>query len=180
MTVTLFVVLMAVAYIAAAASIWYRSRGVRVVRCPATRQAARIELASARAGLLLTPLAQVPVRRCTLWPERRDCAQWCCDEIELSPHGCRMEGILADWYQTKRCAFCGRTVPRPALGEIKPALRAPDGHVVEWSDIEPARLFDVLVTHQPVCASCDVAETFRSRYADWVVERPRPTVRPPT
>jgi hypothetical protein len=72
------------------------------------------------------------------------------------------------------------TIPELQWGSLPPALRAPNGRVVEWTDIEPSALFDVLVTHQPVCASCDVAETFRTRYADRVVERTAAGNRPTT
>ena len=174
MTLTLALLVLAATYGAFAVWTYWRASGVRVVRCPVTHETVRIELAAVRAAVLLAPSSDLVVRRCSLWPQRRNCAQWCCDEIETSPSGCRMEAILADWYQGKRCAYCGRSVPRPAVGDLPPALRAPDGAIVEWSAIEPTRLFDVLATHQAVCASCDVAETFRSRHGDWVVERPRP------
>ena len=174
MTFGLMVLLLAAAYAAAAVWTYHHTRGVRVVRCPVTHQTVRIELAAARAAALLAPRSAVTVRTCSLWPERRSCAQWCCDDIEMSRHGCRMDAILAEWYAGKRCAYCQREVRPPAMGELRPALRAPDGELIEWSDIDPTRLYDVLATHQPVCASCDVAETFRSRHGDWVVERPRP------
>ena len=34
--------------------------------------------------------------------------------IESSPEGCRVRTILADWYATRPCAFCGKT-----FGEIR-------------------------------------------------------------
>jgi len=172
MTVATVVVILVLAYLVAAAATYFRARGPRIVQCPVTHETVRIELDATRAAVLLAPRSEMLVRQCSLWPERRACAQWCCDDVAFSSHGCRLEAILADWYQGKQCAFCGRAVPRPAFGALAPALRAPDGRLVEWADIEPMHLYDVLATHQAVCGSCDVAETFRSRYADWVVERP--------
>jgi hypothetical protein len=162
----------ALLYAAFALQTYFRTRGVRFVHCPGTRSTAVVELDAIRAGMFLAPMSDVTVRRCSLWPERRDCNQWCCDEIEYSSNGCVFRGILVDWYRNKRCAICQRDIPPIERGNLRPSLRAPDGRLLEWTEIDRLKLFDVLATHAPVCASCDVAEVFRSRYPDLVVERP--------
>ena len=54
----------------------------------------------------------------------------------------------------------------------KPALRAPDGLTLEWSDVRPETMFQVMSTHAAVCWDCHVAETFRRKRPDLVLENP--------
>jgi hypothetical protein len=63
-----------------------RHRGARAVRCPMTRGRAVVRLDAMRAALLLTRPEDVKVVRCSLWPEHRNCYQWCREEVE-HPNG---------------------------------------------------------------------------------------------
>jgi hypothetical protein len=179
---------LSLALLAAAIAAWLfltvraheRARGVRVVHCPATGGSASLRLhpagpASVRAATGLE------VVECSLWPQRRHCAQACLAEVKSSPLHCVFRRVLADWYQGRACAFCQREIGEVRWGELRPALLSPGGEILAWSDVPPSRLYEILATHRPVCASCDVAETFRRRHADWVVERPReePPAPPP-
>jgi hypothetical protein len=70
-----------VAYVALVAVSYLRHRAARVVRCPVAHAPARVHLDAWRAALLLTPSEQVPVRTCSLWPERGHCLQWCREPV---------------------------------------------------------------------------------------------------
>jgi hypothetical protein len=35
---------------------------------------------------------------------------------------------------------------------------------VEWREIRPEKLYDVLATHMPICWNCHIAETFRREF----------------
>jgi hypothetical protein len=180
MSLTLAVILVTViAYSVVALRIYLRERGPRVVHCPATNEAVLVHLAAGRAAAGLHRRGVLEVSRCTSWPERRHCAQGCLAEIERGPDHCLFQQVLAHWYRGKECAFCHRSIPERHWGDLQPSLLAPDGRILMWSEIPPATLYQVLETHRPVCASCDLAETFRQRHADWVVERPRRTPREP-
>jgi hypothetical protein len=149
-----------------------RARGLRVVHCPATHGSASLRLRMANLFSIRGP-EHLVVTECSEWPARKNCAQDCLAEIAASPEHCGLRRLLATWYRSQRCAFCGREVPEVHWGDLRPALLAPDGELVEWPDIRPERLYEVLATHRAVCASCDVAEVFRRCHAEWVVERPR-------
>jgi hypothetical protein len=172
--------------LSAAAGLWLaavmraraRTRGIRVVHCPATDGSASLRVRPVR-WLAGTRPGHLRVAECSQWPARRHCAQACLAEIESSPFACSFRRVLAAWYHGRRCAFCQRELPDIRWGELRPALLSPDGQIVSWSEIPPARLYEVLATHRPVCASCDVAETLRRRHADWIVERPREENRGP-
>ena len=166
------VLIAAIAYSALALRIYLRERGERIVRCPATGEAITVHLAAGRAAVGLHRRGVLEVTRCTLWPERRSCAQGCLAEIERSPDHCLFQQVLAHWYRGKQCAFCRRSMAEMQWGDLQPSLLAPDGRILMWSEVPPTKLYEVLETYRPVCASCDVAETFRQRHADWVVERP--------
>jgi hypothetical protein len=153
---------------------YFRARGTRVVHCPSTGDAVAVTLSGGQT--LLDPQLRLHVRTCTYWPERRDCAQLCVREIEDSPVECLFAKILASWYKDARCAFCQRPISPVTPGSLSPGLLSPGGDILDWPQVEPERVFDVMATHRPLCASCLVAETFRRRFPDRVVDRPE---RPP-
>jgi hypothetical protein len=162
----------AVASLLAATRVYLRTRGLRVVHCPATHGSASVRVAPTHPFVLRGPV-HLGVARCSLWPERAQCAQACLAEIAESPQHCSFQRVLADWYRGQRCAICRRDIPKVQRGELRPGLLAPNGELVAWTEVPPTQLYEVLASHRPVCAHCEVAETFRRRYADWVIERPR-------
>lgn len=152
---------------------WRRWRGTRLVTCPETRRPAAVhmDLRYAMVGAIVGR-PELRLRDCSRWPERSGCGQTCLAEVEESPMGCLVRTMLQRWYDDRTCAYC-----RKAFGPIhwhhhKPALRAPDGRLVEWSDVPPETLPEVLMTHQAVCWNCLIAEGFRVRFPELVVERP--------
>ena len=152
---------------------YVRYRGKRVITCPETEQYAAVDLDAPHAAV--TCLWKGPDLRlssCTRWPERRDCAQDCIRQIELSPSGCQLRAMLTHWYKGRQCAFCHRTFDEIRWLEHRPALLAPGGKIVQWESIRPEAVPEALFTHQPVCWDCKVVEEFRTGHADLVVERP--------
>lgn len=82
--------------------------------------------------------------------------------------------LLRHFFEGKACAICGHAIPAVHLHGpgMKPGLLNPETHKVHsWNDIPDEHLPKALETHKPVCASCDVAESFRQGFPDLVVDR---------
>lgn len=140
---------------------YLRFRGTRVISCPETQEPAAVEVAAGRSAA--TAIFRKPtlrLRHCSRWPH--NCAQECLKQIEAAPEECRIGTILANWYQGKPCICCGR-----ALGEIrwtphKPSVMTPQRRMIEWRDVRPETIPQLLETSSPVCWNCLVAETHTS------------------
>lgn len=162
----------AVIYATLALRSYRRAKEIRVVHCPATGSAEAIRLHATGEALSLGLRAKPRVMACSLWPDRKGCAQGCLAEVKSSPEHCAMQLVLMRWYLGKPCAFCHQEIPPIGWAEPRPSLLSPDGRIVGWSDIKPTSLYDVLATHRAICARCDEAETFRRRFPDLFIERP--------
>lgn len=150
-----------------------RYRGKRVIVCPETCAPAAVELDAGHAALSdLLGTADLRLRSCSRWPEREDCGQECLAQIEAAPEDCLVRAILTKWYRGQHCALCGRDVSDIAWSEHKPALMSPDRRTMEWDEIAPEDLPRVLETHYRVCWDCHIAESFRARHPDLIVEDP--------
>jgi hypothetical protein len=112
------------------------------------------------------------LRDCSRWPERGRCGQPCLSQVEESPESCLVREILQRWYSEHACVFCRKPFGSIHWHDHRPGLRAADGRLREWREIAPETLPDTLATHQAVCWNCLIAEGFRSRFPDLVVERP--------
>jgi len=135
-------------------------RGKRLVTCPVGRRPAVVDMAVGR--IALAAVFREPGLRlgcCSEWPERGACGQECLKQIEAAPEDCLLRTILTKWYQAKSCTCCGKPVGEIAWTPHKPCLMSPDLRILEWKDIQPQRIPEVLQTHGPVCWSCLVAET---------------------
>jgi hypothetical protein len=163
------------------AGAWLRYRGTRVVVCPENRDLVAVEV-DARHAALTASQGRTDLRldSCTRWPEKLGCGQECLGQIESAPEACLLRNILADWYEGKRCVLCGRGFHALHWHDHKPALRAPDGRLVDWSSFRAEQVIDVLATHAPVCWDCRVAETFRREHPELVTERPAGRGLPPS
>ena len=160
---------------------WRRWRGTRVVTCPETERPAAVDLdlRYAIAGSILGR-PELRLRDCSRWPERQGCGQVCLAQVEESPESCLMRVMVEQWYEGKSCTYCHRAFGPIHWHDHKPALRRADGRLREWSDVPPESLPEVLLTHKPVCWNCLIAEGFRQRFPDLVVDRPpRPGHRSP-
>lgn len=148
-------------------------RGKRVIVCPETRAPAAVELDAVHAASSdLLGDADLRLRSCSRWPERGDCGQECLAQIEAAPEDCLVRTILAKWYRGATCALCGRDVGDIVWSEHKPALMSPERKTMEWDEIVPQDLPRVLETHYRICWDCNVAESFRARHPELVVEDP--------
>lgn len=160
---------------------WLRYRGTRVVVCPESREMVAVRV-DAKHAALSAPQGRVDLRleSCTRWPEKAGCGQECLGQIESAPDACLLRSILADWYQGKRCAFCGREFHAIHWHDHEPGLVAPKGAIVAWEAFRPEEVLDVLATHKPVCWDCRVAESFRHEHPALVTDRPPRPGPPPS
>jgi hypothetical protein len=84
----------------------------------------------------------------------------------------RARALAHQFFTGRSCAMCGLAIAEPPFIHHPPALRAPDGLTIEWSQLAPDRLVAALETHDAVCWNCHVAEEFRRLYPDRVTDRP--------
>jgi hypothetical protein len=148
-------------------------RGTRVITCPETDEPAAVEVDVGR--VVLTAArgeTNVRLRACSRWPERRDCGQWCLDDIEMAPYACLARTMLEQFYRDKPCALCGHAIGEIEWFDHRPGLLSPERRTVAWHEVAAQTLPDVLATHLPVCWNCHVAESFRRQYPELVIDRP--------
>jgi hypothetical protein len=92
-------------------------------------------------------------------------------QIEESPEDTLLRVIVSNWYRDRVCSFCRRPVGMVAWHDRMPALRAPDGTLVEWSSIPTENAPAVLESHEPVCWNCNLTESFRREHPELVTDR---------
>ncbi|HEY7862583.1 MAG TPA: hypothetical protein VIE39_02925 [Thermoanaerobaculia bacterium] len=156
-----------------AATAWRRARDRRVIVCPETGRAEGVALDStgaAKAAFLGGESFQLS--SCTRWPERAGCGQECLSQIASTPDGCSIRARLEQWYSGKRCAFCGLSFTAIGWLDHKPGLLDPQRNVVEWSDIRAEALPEALERCRPICWNCTMAEGFRIRHPELVIDDP--------
>lgn len=145
----------------------------RLVACPETERPAAVTLDGSRA--LLAQVRREPGRlrlaACSRWPEKAGCGQECLGEIERDQQACLVRNLVAEWYRGRSCAFCWKPVPPVAWSEHRPALLAPDGTTVSWTDVRPEKLPDHFSTHEPVCWDCHVVQSVVRERPDVVTVR---------
>jgi hypothetical protein len=153
---------------------WARLRGKRVVACPETREPVGVELDARRAAIAsLLGEKEFSLSSCTRWPERAGCGQECLAQIEQAPHDCLVRSIVERWYENATCVFCGKAIGAIHWGGHNPALLTPDQkRMIQWHEVRPERLIDVLNTHHPVCWDCFVVEKVRRAHPEVVTDRP--------
>ena len=161
----------------------YRLRGKRVVICPETKASAGVTVNIGRAATTAVwNKADVKLSSCSRWPERQDCDQRCVSQIEASPDGTRTKRISADFFAGKQCAICRRAIHPPHAATLQPGfINAVTHDVKAWDEVAPEHLLDVVEHAYPLCSNCTLAESFRQRFPEKVVDRiPRPgTTLPP-
>lgn len=165
-------VALALFWLVAALLSYLRFRGQRLIVCPETRQPAAVEVAAGAAALhaAVKPI-ELHLKSCSRWPERQDCGQECLRQIENAPADCLVWNIVNRWYEDKVCAYCHQPFGHISWNEHRPALMAPDRRTVQWTDVSPETLPSVLLTHQPVCWNCHIAESFRSDHPELITDR---------
>jgi hypothetical protein len=155
-------------------------RGKRIVTCPETNAPVGVDVDALHAAAT-APFgggAELRLKDCTRWPERKACGQECLTQIEEAPEQCLIRTWLERWYAGTACALCGTPIGEIRWADHRPAFLGPGRKPLAWSDVSPENLLGVLATHEPICWNCYVAETFRTEHPDLVVEDPRPAERP--
>jgi hypothetical protein len=152
---------------------WVQLRGTRVLICPETSAPVGAELMVGKAALSVA-LGQDPslhLSDCTRWPERAGCDQACLHQLDGAPTACKLRTILDDWYQKRTCTFCRKPFTHINWADHEPALLTPELQTIEWRDVDPEEIEDVLKTHLPVCWNCHIAESFRREHPELVTDR---------
>jgi hypothetical protein len=138
-------------------------RSVQVINCPETLAPVAVKLHIVRAAATsLTGNADLRVKSCTRWPEKRNCGQECLSQIKAAPGACSVRSILATSYRGAQCALCRVDIGQIGRGEHKPVLMSPDRKTrFEWDEVPPQELPKVLATHSKICWNCHMEESFR-------------------
>jgi hypothetical protein len=153
---------------------YLKYRGDRVITCPENRHPAGVAVETKH--VLLTTLKGKPdlrLKSCSRWPELQDCGQECLRQIEAAPEDCLVRHILAQWYEGKTCALCGKPIGEIQWTGPKPALLNAEHRTIEWSEMPPESVPDVLASHQAVCWNCHIANRMMGDHADLVLDRSR-------
>jgi hypothetical protein len=171
--VTLVVVGVLYALLRRPVSEYIKMRGARVVNCPDNQQPAAVMVDARHAAFTAAGGHEhLRLESCSRWPEKASCGQDCLKQIETQPMDCLVRTQVAHWYADKACAICGKALGLVDWASHKPALRAPDGRTLEWSEVPPATMYEVMRTHDAVCWDCHVAESFRRQRPDLVLDNP--------
>jgi hypothetical protein len=167
-----FVVSLApLAWVALRSYLKYRGEGV--LTCPETGKPVAVELDAKRvAATEMSGDRRLLLKSCSRWPERSGCGQECLAAVESSPEDCLVRTRLTRWYAGARCALCGRDIGKICWTEHQPALMSPERRTMEWGEVPAEALPSVLQTHYRICWSCHVAESFRARFPDLVLDDP--------
>ena len=164
-------------YAAIAFVTWYRLRGTRVVTCPETERPAAVTLdVGHAAATAVWERADLKLKACSRWPERAGCDEACLAQIADSPDGTRARTMVAQFFETKHCAICDQPIQPLHTAALQPGFLDPVSHDAEaWDEVPADRLPDAFETRHAICANCTLAESFRRRFPDRVVDRtPRP------
>lgn len=151
----------------------FRYRGTRIVTCPETGMPAAVHVDGGHAAASAS-IGEIDLRlaSCSRWPERGRCGQACLAQIEAAPPECVVRTTLVDWYQGAACGICGREIGEVHWVEYKPALLTPERKTIEWEDVTPETLAEVLRTHRRVCWRCHVVNAWRDRFPGFRSDEP--------
>jgi len=160
-------------WLSGAARVLFRYRGKMLFTCPETGKAACVNVAAMDAARTsLTGRPQIHLGKCSRWPEREQCGQECLSQVGADPQNNLVWTKVSNWYRGRACVYCRKPFLDLHWHDHKPALLGPDGKTVEWDEVPAEKLPEMFETHLPVCWSCHIAETFRRKYPERVVERP--------
>lgn len=158
--------------VAVAIAAYLRFRGKRVITCPENKQpaAVHIDIHKVAKNAMLGKL-DVRLDECSRWPERAGCGQDCLSQIHADPEKCLVWNLVDDWYKGKSCAYCQKPFGEIHWHDRQPGLMGPDHSVVPWNEVPPENLPQVFQNYLPVCWNCYIAEEFRRKNPERVVER---------
>lgn len=157
---------------------WRRTRGTRILICPETHTEEAVEISVGTAiRNALRGNADLSLGQCTRWPERQDCGQDCLSQIEGSPNGCSVVGLLHNWYANKHCALCEVKIGDINWHTHRPGLMSSEHKMISLDTLPAKKLHSVLASSLPVCWDCLVVETFIEKNPEKVTYRPGTVVR---
>lgn len=173
LTLTILILLAVSVYLSSPVQAARRYRGARLVTCPETGrlEAVSVDLGLATFTALTEERPSVHLATCSRWTERGRCDEPCLADVESAGLDGAVVSIVERWYHKATCRYCGQPIESACSARHRAALMRPDGTTVEWSAVAPERLPEMFRTHQPVCWSCHLAETFWRTHADLVVDR---------
>lgn len=150
-----------------------RDSGDRVITCPETHSTEVVRVDAGHAAWTnLRGDKDLRLSSCSRWPERMGCGQECLAEIECAPDGCLVRERLESWYQDASCAMCGMAIDSLGPFTHRPGLRSLEGRTLFWDEVSAKDLPEILRTHQPLCFDCLIAESFREKFPERVVDDP--------
>ena len=160
--------------LAIALRLYLQFRGKRLVACPENLQMTAVSVDAGSLALQsLTGIPRVRVNECSRWPERKNCGQECLRDIETAPEDCLIWNVVNQWYAGKTCAVCQKPFNGLHWHDHRPALLDANQVTVQWLDVSPEKLPEVLTTHRPVCWDCHITESFLRKHPELVVEKKR-------
>jgi hypothetical protein len=146
-------------------------RGAHVVLCPRNRRFAAVEFdAIAAVRSWLTRSHELRIKKCTEWPVP-ECRNACLKQVGDDADTLRPSSLAKTWFEGRTCTYCRKAIPAIEPFAHQPALRVGE-RLVPWNEVPPADLPPTLATARPVCWNCYVAEVFRMRYPELVVDAP--------
>jgi hypothetical protein len=150
-----------------------RYRDSRIITCPETDEAALVEVDAVHAALTsLVGQPDIRLQNCWRWPLNENCGQQCLTQLDVASPECLVSGVLMRWYAFKPCSYCGKPFEEVHWTDHRPALRSPDGKLVEWREVPIEDIQTAMSTYAPVCWDCYVAQSFVRDHPEKVVYRP--------
>lgn len=160
-------------YLVIAVTAWIRLRGTRVVICPETQEPVSVTFDRGHAAVTAVwEAADLKLATCTRWPLPAECDQACVSQMLQRGNETRPSMIAALLFEGQRCAICGLAINPIDAAALPPGLLDPvTRDVVSWDEVPPERLRDEFKRRRALCANCTLAESFRRRFPDRVVDR---------
>ena len=150
-----------------------REAGERLITCPETQTTEVIRVDAGHAAWTdLRGEKELRLEACSRWPGREHCGQECLGQIECAPGGCLVRERLEGWYRGAECALCGMSIGPIQWFEFGPGLLTPDHRALSYEEIPSKDLPAALEADRPICSDCLLAESFRERFPDRVLDDP--------
>ena len=150
-----------------------RYRDSKIITCPETGESAIVEVDAVHAALTsLVGQPDIRLQNCWRWPLNENCGQECLTQLDVASPECLVSGVLMRWYAGKSCTYCGKAFAEVYWTDHRPALKSPEGKLVEWHEVPIENIQPVMSTYAPVCWDCYITQSFRHDHPELVVYRP--------
>jgi hypothetical protein len=139
---------------------YYKNRGRQSVTCPASHQAADIEVDRQFAfWTALRGQEHSRLQSCSQWPEKGDCGQECLAQIDPSPEN--IERLLTKWQERKRCAICTQALTPGDWRQGRLAGLDQNQKLIGLREMTLDRFAATLENMRPLCWNCHQEERER-------------------